>query len=177
MQQSAAAPEQHDAQRPRVVGRPWKSGQSGNPSGSRVLNQRIADLFNTLAADFGGEAALSAIDRALLMQSCVLLTRAQRTRDVDAAVRLTSEARRGLMALRRHAVAPREGPTLAEYLADKYGPPAADVATNAPDDEPAVYGAGEERLTSEAPTDNGDLSGPEGHPSEDVPGDAEDEDA
>jgi hypothetical protein len=137
MQQSAAVSQQHDAQRPRVVGRPWKPGQSGNPSGARVLNQRIADLFNTLAVDFGGEAALSAIDRALLMQSCVLLTRAQRTRDVDAAVRLTSESRRGLMALRRHRRSPDVATLSLREQLQIEADAAAGAAVDGPGDMPA----------------------------------------
>jgi hypothetical protein len=114
MQQPAAVMEQNDIKRRRAGGRPWPKGTSGNPSGSRV-NVRAVALFNELAADFGGVAALSALDRVLLSQACRLMARAARARDADAAVRLSSEARRALLSLRKR-VPGRSAPT--ETFAD-----------------------------------------------------------
>jgi hypothetical protein len=118
MQQLGPAAEQGDGQR-KLRGRPWPPGTSGNPNGRRSMSKRAAMLFQALAADFGGVDALSAIDRALLEQGCRLLVRAERAKDADAVVRLSSEARRGLVALRRRREsAPRKEstPTLEEYL-------------------------------------------------------------
>jgi hypothetical protein len=104
-------------------GRPWPPGTSGNPRGRRSnLNKRAAALFGVLSADLcGADTTLPAIDRALLEQACRLLVRAERECDADAAVRLSSEARRGLMALRRHgASVPREEPMASEVLRARY---------------------------------------------------------
>jgi hypothetical protein len=101
-------------------GRPWPKGVSGNSSGSRV-SKRVVTLFSDMVTDFGGEAALLAVDRALLMQACRLMVRAERVKDADAAVRLSSEARRGLGALRRRvAAAPRDEPMASEVLRARY---------------------------------------------------------
>jgi hypothetical protein len=82
------------------------------------VSKRVAVLSEAMAADFGGVAMLSAVDHAMLEQACRLMVRAERTKDADAAVRLSSEARRGLAALRRHReTVPRDEPTLAEVLA------------------------------------------------------------
>jgi hypothetical protein len=112
---AAAAPTQHDDQR-RKVGRPWQPGQSGNPSGSR-LSKRFCELFQTIAADFGGADALSAVDHAQLSQACHLMVRAERESDADIVVRLAGEARRLLAVLRKRAPAAKPGAALDEYLA------------------------------------------------------------
>jgi hypothetical protein len=104
MQQQATVTEQYDVQRPKPRGKPWRPGQSGNPSGSRV-NTRAIVLFADMAADFGGVDALSGVDRAMLMQACRLMARGARAKSADDAVRLTSEARRILMGLRKRASA------------------------------------------------------------------------
>jgi hypothetical protein len=103
MQQQVAVTKQSDTQRPRVRGRPWAPGQSGNPSGSRV-NTRASVLFDEIAAELGGAEALSAIDRTLLLQAARLLMRSQRIKEPDAAIRMSSEARRTLEGLRRRCV-------------------------------------------------------------------------
>jgi hypothetical protein len=78
----------------------WPKGVSGNPSGRRS-SKRLGDLLAELGADFGGIDALSAIERQQLMLACRLLLRSERTRDLGAAVRATSEARRLLNAISR----------------------------------------------------------------------------
>ena len=63
--------------------------------------------------------ALSAVDRALLTQACLLLARSERVmqiKDADAAIRMSGEARRLLESLRKHA-APPKVPSLEEHLA------------------------------------------------------------
>lgn len=79
-------------------GRPFPPGVSGNPQGGSVINRRADELFAGVAADFG---VLSATDEILLRAACRLLARAEKTKDEDAAVRLSSEGRRGIDALRR----------------------------------------------------------------------------
>src|SRR5579863_4346732 len=90
--------------KPQSHGR-FLKGTSGNPSGRQVVPERAAELFNAMAGDFG---ALSAVDRALLYQACLLLSRSERVKrikDADAAIRMSGEARRLLESLRRHAPA------------------------------------------------------------------------
>lgn len=109
------APDQ--AKSPRVKGR-FKKGQSGNPLGARLnpVAERARELFETMAGDF---AALSAVDRTLLWQACLLLARSERirrARDADAAIRMSGEARRLLASLQKRAKLRDNAPTLAEYL-------------------------------------------------------------
>ena len=102
--------------KPQSLGR-WPKGVSGNPSGA-ALNRvaaRTAELVDSMVGDFD---ALSAIDRALLNQACLLLARSERmrrTRDADAAIRMSSEARRILASVRKRARPPAT-PTPTEYL-------------------------------------------------------------
>jgi hypothetical protein len=145
LQQQPATVGQGDAQRPRPRGRPWPRGTSGNPQGARV-NTRAKTLFAELSADFGGAEALPALDRVLLMQGCKLLARAERVKDADSAVRLTSEARRILASLRKRAAPPSpSGPSLAEYLASIGNA----EPQEAPDDEPNEEAPAEKARTSE----------------------------
>jgi hypothetical protein len=95
MQQTAAATKQPE--RPQS----WPKGVSGNPSGIRVSHHAL-NLYREIAAELGGEAALSVIDRTLLLQATRLLVRSARLKDHDAAIRMSSEARRTLEGLRRH---------------------------------------------------------------------------
>jgi hypothetical protein len=89
MQQTAAATKQPE--RPQS----WPKGVSGNPSGIRVSHHAL-NLYREIAAELGGEAALSVIDRTLLLQATRLLVRSARLKDHDAAIRMSSEARRTL---------------------------------------------------------------------------------
>lgn len=116
MEQHTATPEQR--RKPR--GKPWPAGVSGNPSGAAGLSMRAAELFDRLAGDFGGAAALSAsaIDSEMLRQAARLMARAARTRDADAAVRLTSEARRLVETLRRRKREPAVIPLRARLAAE-----------------------------------------------------------
>jgi hypothetical protein len=105
--------------KPEPQGR-WPKGVSGNPKGAAVdrVADRAGELFQAMSAELG---ALSPIDHALLKQACLLLARSERlkrARDADAAVRLSSEARRILASLRKHAApkAPGQSP-LQQYLA------------------------------------------------------------
>jgi hypothetical protein len=96
----------------------WPPGTCGNPLGSKLLNARADALFGEIRGDFADD--LSAVDTVLLRQACRLLARGERLRDPDAAVRLSSEARRILAALKRKR-AEQTGPSLAEYLASRRG--------------------------------------------------------
>ena len=110
MTQQAAADTQEDPQRQAPRGRPWPKGVSGNPSG-RILGKRYLTLYGDLARDLGGEAALSAIERALLSQAVGLMVRAERVKETDDAVRLANASARLLASLRKRvqpSVAPRE---------------------------------------------------------------------
>jgi hypothetical protein len=85
-------------------GRPFEPGVSGNPKGdvAKTIRGRAAELRAVIVSDLN--EALPAIDSVLLDRACILLARSERlhrTKDVDAGIRMTSEARRLLMALRR----------------------------------------------------------------------------
>jgi hypothetical protein len=118
MQQQGPAAEQKTAQRLMPRGRPFPKGVSGNPSG-RTVGKRYLTLFADLSRDLGGEAALSAIDRALLSQAVGLMVRAERVKETDDAVRLANASAR-LLATLRNTKRQRQatsGPTLRELLA------------------------------------------------------------
>lgn len=114
MQQPAVATEQDGPQHPKLRGRPWVPGQSGNPSGSRVSSRAIA-LYSEMAADFG---ELSAGNRALLMQAAKLFIRSEREKDGDIALRMSGEARRHLESVKRSTTSKRDSSeiSLADYL-------------------------------------------------------------
>jgi len=88
----------------------WRPGQSGNPLGSKVLTERANVIFAEVRGDFAAD--LSAVDTVLLRQACRLLARGERLRDAAAAVKLSSEARRLITALRQRAPKEDTEPTL-----------------------------------------------------------------
>jgi hypothetical protein len=115
----AAAIAQPSTQRRR--GRPFTPGVSGNPKGdvAKTIRERAAELRTVIVSDFDGEA-LTAIDGVLLDRACMLLARSERlhrTKDVDAGIRMTSEARRILQSLRRHRASAPKPLSLDEHLA------------------------------------------------------------
>jgi hypothetical protein len=108
-----------EQENPRSRAGRFSPGVSGNPKGAAVdrVADRAGELFQAMSAELG---TLSAIDHALLKQACLLLARSERlkrARDADAAVRLSSEARRILASLRKHAT-PAKAPqqVLRDYL-------------------------------------------------------------
>jgi hypothetical protein len=90
------------AHKPPMKPRPqwWHPGQSGNPGGIRISTHALK-LFHEIAVEIGGADALTSMDAALLLQACRLLVRSTRLKDHDAAIRMSSEARRTLEGLRR----------------------------------------------------------------------------
>jgi hypothetical protein len=117
-----AASEQRGEKRHQVRGRPFARGISGNPKGRAAIRERAAELYATMAPDFG---ELSATDTVLLNQACLLLARSERVhrvRDIDVGVRMSGEARRLLLSLQRKRGRERdaERPSLSEYLAATY---------------------------------------------------------
>jgi hypothetical protein len=147
--------QQADAESPKQGdGRHWPKGTSGNPTGIRISRHALK-MYHEIAAEFGGEAALSAIDRALLLQSCRLMVRSARLKKHDAAIRMASEARRGLEGIGRRT--PRRNgaePSLSEYLKQDAERQAAgdvgrvDGAAGAPDGPQA------NKRTGDAPIEN-----------------------
>ncbi len=95
IQQRQAANEQQSKQR----GRPWPPGTSGNLAGRRLQGKRFTELFDGMAADYGGVDALTSVQRVMLSQACRLLMRAERERIAEDAVRLSNAALRMLGAL------------------------------------------------------------------------------
>jgi hypothetical protein len=109
----------------------FQPGVSGNPTGFNP-GKHVLALYREMATEFGGEAALSPVDRILLMQAARLLSRSRRLKDQDQAIRMSSEARRTLEGLRRRVPIKRnDGPTLGDYLAGKYGDRGAEPAGGA----------------------------------------------
>jgi hypothetical protein len=135
MTQVSTGAMQDTVQVQRTVRGRFKRGHSGNPSG-KGLSRRYLALFADLANDFGGESSLGALDRALLSQACTLMVRSERAKKTDDIVRLTNAAMRLLAGLRKkHQRQPTPGPTLAQYLAAKKAPAAAQPDTPDDDDE------------------------------------------
>jgi hypothetical protein len=97
----------------------WRPGESGTPLGPQRLNVRTQEVFDEIRGDFVED--LPAVDVVLLRQACRLLARGERLRDLDAAVKLSAEARRIITALPRKARQERNGRTLAAYLASRDG--------------------------------------------------------
>lgn len=105
----------------------WPKGTSGNPTGIRI-SQRAMELFSEIAVELGGVDTLSIIDRTLLSQACRLLVRSQRVKEADAAIRMSSEARRTLEGLRR-----RCAPAVRSAPAEPFG----EIAATAQQEEAA----------------------------------------
>ena len=131
MEQHAAATPQGDEQHSKLRGRPWPKGVSGNPSGSRT-SKRAVLLADEMAADLG---ELNAIERTMLAQACKLLIRSERVKDLSVATRMSSEARRLLELLRRHA-APKPAPAV--RLADRWAAEFASENENEAESEDAT---------------------------------------
>jgi hypothetical protein len=121
MKQQGSASEQKPR---RVYGRPFVPGVSGNPLGRARRTPRFAELYDGIAADYGGPAALTTLQRTVLAQGVRLMIRAERAQNADMAVRLTHAAARMLAALQHGGTAPRSPPpkpplkTLDEHLAE-----------------------------------------------------------
>jgi hypothetical protein len=97
--------------RARGSGRPFKSGESGNPSGK-------PSLFKIYAAEFG---VMSPVEQVELRRAVNLLRRAERADDNNA-VRMTREAREWLDGIRARRAHQRErSPVTAfdAYVAEK----------------------------------------------------------
>jgi hypothetical protein len=122
MKQREAAPEE----KPRR-GRPFVKGQSGNPEGMRVRGRRFSELYNDIAASFGGLSALSPFQKILLRQGARLLVKAEKERDPDLAVRLSNACMRALAGMQHGGLNVRKAPpkprppTLDEHLRQTEG--------------------------------------------------------
>jgi hypothetical protein len=102
----------------RVVGRPFRPGESGNPGG---VPRRAQVLFDALAGEFGAET-LTAMQREYLKRAADLLRQAERAKGANASVRLTRCADQlvgRVRDIRRERQRKPAGPTLAEYVASK----------------------------------------------------------
>jgi hypothetical protein len=70
--------------------RPWRKGQSGNPTGTNGYKRLRAEIF----ADLGDNPGV--LERMLADRAAKFLSKSLLTSDTDLAVRLASEARRCL---------------------------------------------------------------------------------
>ena len=115
MQRSAEATAKDQ---PNVRGRPFVRGVSGNPGGCPSNSKRHRELFAELALGYGGEAALSAIERIWLDKATDQLVRAERTRSDDENVRLLNSAKRLLAPLEAKRAKPQASglPSLTELM-------------------------------------------------------------
>ncbi|MGO9682382.1 MAG: hypothetical protein ACLPTZ_07310 [Beijerinckiaceae bacterium] len=95
-QQRVSTNEQQSKQR----GRPWPPGVSGNLAGRALRGKRFGELFDGLAADFGGASGLTPAQAIMLSQAVRLLMRAERERTAEDTVRLSNAAVRMLSSLR-----------------------------------------------------------------------------
>jgi hypothetical protein len=116
----AAAATGQQANQPKLRGRPFSPGVSGDPTGGRatkaLIKQRIAELVEEWSADFEGR--LTGIERSLLEQAARLLIRAERTHNPDIAVRASSVAQRMLASVRNKKRKRAGRPPLREQLAE-----------------------------------------------------------
>jgi hypothetical protein len=78
----------------RVYGRPFPKGVSGNPLGRGIKGHRFSELQKALSSDYGGVDALTPFQKILLTQSCRLLMRSEKARDLDMQVRLSNASMR-----------------------------------------------------------------------------------
>jgi hypothetical protein len=110
----------------------YRPGQGGNPRGRINIRARAAELVTTLSADFPG---LGVTDQIILKQAAMMIARSESissVRHADAAIRLSSESRRLLLMLRRHAPKRDSVPSLEQYLREEHsreGAAVADAAT------------------------------------------------
>jgi hypothetical protein len=94
----------------------YGKGVSGNKRGRINVRIRAIEVFDSLRPDFG---ALSATDTLLLKQAAMMIARSESissVRHADAAIRLSSESRRLLAMLRRHAAKRNDEGSLADLL-------------------------------------------------------------
>jgi len=106
---------------------PWPKGTSGNPSGKWSRKSRHRKIVAELIEDLGGK--VGSLDRVLVEQAAWLLVQGEdfqrsrnRGKDVpeEAMTRCANGAARILLRL-RDGKRESSGPSLREYLADKYG--------------------------------------------------------
>jgi hypothetical protein len=99
----------------------FRSGQSGNPSGS-IVSKRHLEILACVLGDLGvGDLReLSGIDRLAVEQVVQQLRRAERAKDHAEAARCSRTAQQWLKDLQgRRAKREPSGPSLHEYLAKK----------------------------------------------------------
>ena len=105
------------------------------PDARRLAARRFRTLVGSFAHDLGGADALTEADRILIRQAVGLVLRAETLQekiaagesvDVDALVRVNSEARRAVSMLRKKAETskPSAAQSLQDYLAANYSEPA-----------------------------------------------------
>jgi hypothetical protein len=110
-------------------------GVSGNPAGKRRLKDRADALYQIMAADIRPSTAT---DELLLHHACTLLARAERVhsrKDIDIACRMSGEARRLIVSLRRRAAPTGPPETLKDYLVANYTAEKTATSEAAPDAE------------------------------------------
>jgi hypothetical protein len=66
--------------------RPFKPGQSGNPSGR---SKRYQELFDAIASQVGGEGGLTAMEREYISRAAEHMRQSERAKDNNERVRLT----------------------------------------------------------------------------------------
>jgi hypothetical protein len=98
----------------------FKLGHSGNAMGPLRRKQKLADRANTLAAEFGGLAALSGADWMLIHQCAELLLR--KPEDGEMAVRFANTVSRILGGIRkRHGRRAKHGAANGVPISDLAG--------------------------------------------------------
>jgi len=79
----------------------FKPGMSANPGGLILRGARARTLYNSIAADLGGD--LTAIEAAQLGEAVRLQIKAERTADATASVRLSNASTRILERLKHRS--------------------------------------------------------------------------
>jgi hypothetical protein len=98
----------------------FPKGINSNPEGVRTAGgKRALELADELAAEHGGWGKLTATERLLIEQAARLVALSEKVAKPDSAIRLASESRRALLALRGNRDPKDEGPTLEEWMANR----------------------------------------------------------
>lgn len=85
----------------------FKPGQSGNPQGARIKSKRYMELYNGIAADYGGVETLTVLQRTALMRAVRLMLKEEKEKDTDLQLRLGNLSVRWLAAMQRNGGDPR----------------------------------------------------------------------
>ena len=114
---SAVASEAQQQPQPKVRGRPFAPGTTGNPGGLQSNGKAYRQMYDALEADLGG--SLTAVQRLQLDQVVGLVLLSRRVKDAAARVKLANASARLLSTLTSKRTSPPPIP-LRDQLAREF---------------------------------------------------------